>query len=215
MSASTLEGGARGLPIALMLLVAIATAVSGIEPFDRMTWLLEVAPVILGLTLLALTFSRFPLTALLYWLLFLHALVLIIGGHYTYARVPVGFTVQDLFELARNPYDRFGHFAQGFVPAILAREVLLRLTPLRRGGWLFVIVTSVCLAFSALYELIEWLVAVVAGDGSTDFLALQGDPWDTQWDMLTALIGAIAAQLALGRWHDRALSLMRGGGRRS
>ena len=192
-----------------MLLASAATVVSGIAPFDRMTWWLEVAPVIFGLAVLAVTVRQFPLTTLLYWLLFLHALVLVLGGHYTYARVPIGFTVQEMFDLARNPYDRFGHFAQGFVPAILAREILLRLSPVRRGGWLFVIVTSFCLAFSALYELIEWGVAVIAGDGSTDFLALQGDPWDTQWDMFIALIGAISAQLVLGRWHDRDLGALR------
>lgn len=202
-------GRRRVLPLVLMSLAAVATAVSGIAPFDRMTWWLEVSPVILGLAVLAGTIRRFPLTTLLYWLLFLHALVLVLGGHYTYARVPLGFTVQEIFDLARNPYDRFGHFAQGFVPAILAREILLRLSPLRRGGWLFVIVTSFCLAFSALYELIEWWVAVVAGDGSTDFLALQGDPWDTQWDMFIALIGAIIAQLVLGRLHDHNLAALR------
>lgn len=212
MSASTVQDGTRVLPLVLMLLVAVATVVSGIAPFDRMTWWLEVTPVIFGLAVLATTWRRFPLTTLLYWLLFLHALVLVLGGHYTYARVPIGFTIQDLFDLARNPYDRFGHFAQGFVPAILAREVLLRLSPLQRGAWLFAIVTSFCLAFSALYELIEWWVAVVAGDGSTDFLALQGDPWDTQWDMFIALIGAISALLALGRWHDHDLRALRGNG---
>jgi len=204
------EARPRVLPIALMLLAAVATIVSAISPYDRMTWWLEVTPVLLGFVILAATWRRFPLSTLLYVLLFLHALVLIVGGHYTYARVPIGFTIQELLDLARNPYDRFGHFAQGFVPAILAREVLLRCSPLRPGRWLFAIVTSFCLAFSALYELIEWWVAVVAGDGSTDFLALQGDPWDTQWDMFTALLGAIAAQLVLRRWHDRDLLAVKG-----
>jgi putative membrane protein len=192
-----------------MLLAAAALIVSGIDPYDRMTWWLEVTPVIIGLAILTATWRRFPLTTLLYLLLFLHALILVAGGHYTYARVPIGFTVQELFDLARNPYDRIGHFAQGFVPAVLAREVLLRLSPLRPGGWLFAIVASFCLAFSALYELIEWWVAVVAGDGSTDFLALQGDPWDTQWDMFCALVGAIAALIALRRWHDHDLEALR------
>jgi putative membrane protein len=146
------------------------------------------------------------LTNLLYGLLFLHAVLLVVGGHYTYARVPIGFSVQELLDLSRNPYDRFGHFAQGFVPAILVREIFLRFSPLSRGRWLFVVVTSVCLAFSALFELFEWFVAVVAGDGSTDYLALQGDPWDTQWDMFYALIGAMAAQWLLGRWHDRQIA---------
>jgi putative membrane protein len=199
----------RAVPLGLMLLAAAALLVSGVGPYDRMTWWLEVTPVILGLAILAATWRRFPLTTLLYFLLFLHALVLVAGGHYTYARVPIGFTVQELFDLARNPYDRFGHFAQGFVPAILAREVLLRCSPLRPGRWLFVISTSFCLAFSAFYELIEWWVAVVAGDGSTDFLALQGDPWDTQWDMFTALLGAMSALALLGRWHDHDLELLR------
>ncbi|HSG63839.1 MAG TPA: DUF2238 domain-containing protein, partial [Gammaproteobacteria bacterium] len=131
---------------------------------------------------------------------------LVVGGHYTYARVPIGFSVQELLDLTRNPYDRFGHFAQGFVPAILLREVFLRFSPLSRGAWLFAVVTSACLAFSALFELFEWLVAVVAGDGSTDYLALQGDPWDTQWDMFSALIGAVVAQWLLGRWHDREIA---------
>ena len=212
MSSTNVAGGGRILPVVLMLLAAVATVASGFEPYDRMTWWLEVSPVMVGLAVLAVTLRRFPLTTLLYWLLFLHALVLVVGGHYTYARVPIGFTVQEVFDLARNPYDRFGHFAQGFVPAILAREILVRLSPLQPGGWLFVIVTSFCLAFSALYELIEWWVAVVAGDGSTDFLALQGDPWDTQWDMFIALIGAISAQLALGRWHDRDLKALRSTG---
>lgn len=198
-------GNGRALPAALMAAAAAATIVSGIGPFDRMTWWLEVTPVLVGLAVLTATWRAFPLTTLVYVLLLLHALVLVIGGHYTYARVPLGNAVQEMLDLARNPYDRVGHFAQGFVPAMLAREVLLRLSPLERGGWLFAVVTSFCLAFSAFYELVEWWVAVVAGDGSTDFLALQGDPWDTQWDMLTALIGAMTSQVLLGRWHDRSL----------
>jgi putative membrane protein len=157
---------------------------------------------------LAATYRRFPLTTLVYGLLFLHAMLLIVGGHYTYARVPVGFFAQDLLDLARNPYDRFGHVAQGFVPAILVREILLRCSPLRRGGWLFLIVTSISLAFSASFELFEWAVAVTAGGGSTDYLALQGDPWDTQWDMLCALLGAVFALLLLSRWHDRSLRVL-------
>jgi putative membrane protein len=193
-------------PIALMAGAAAATALSGIGPFDRMTWWLEVAPVLIGLVALAATWRRCRLTNLLYGLLFLHAVLLVVGGHYTYARVPIGFSVQELLDLSRNPYDRFGHFAQGFVPAILVREIFLRFSPLSRGGWLFVVVTSVCLAFSALFELFEWLVAAVAGDGSTDYLALQGDPWDTQWDMFYALIGAMTAQWLLGRWHDRQIA---------
>jgi putative membrane protein len=165
----------------------------------------------MGFVALAATWWRFPLTDLLYGLLFLHALILVVGGHYTYARVPLGFAVQDLLDLARNPYDRLGHFAQGFIPAILAREILLRRSPLEPGRWLFTISVAFCLAFSAFYELIEWWVAVFAGDGSTDFLALQGDPWDTQWDMFSALIGAIVSLTLLGRWHDRQLEALRRG----
>jgi len=194
-----------------MALAILALAVSGIEPYDRLTWWLEVAPVLIGFVVLAATWRRFPLTDLLYALLFVHALILVVGGHYTYARVPLGDAVQGLLDLARNPYDRLGHFAQGFIPAILAREILLRRSPLEPGRWLFAISVAFCLAFSAFYELIEWWVAVVAGDGSTDFLALQGDPWDTQWDMFSALIGAIVSLTVLGRWHDRQLEALRRG----
>jgi len=162
--------------------------------------------VLIGAPILVATYRRFPLTPLLYRLLFLHALILIVGGHYTYARVPLGDWVRDLFDLGRNHYDRLGHFAQGFVPAILAREILLRTTPLRRGGWLFFLVTSVCLAFSAFYELIEWWAAIAGGEAAESFLGTQGDPWDTQWDMFLALCGALVAQIALARVHDAGLS---------
>ncbi|HEV8582453.1 MAG TPA: DUF2238 domain-containing protein [Thermoanaerobaculia bacterium] len=192
-------------PLILLLLAAAALAVSAIHPYDGVTWVLEVAPILIGAPILIATHRRFPLTPLLYRLLFLHALILMLGGHYTYARVPLGFWVRDLLGLARNHYDRLGHFAQGFVPAILAREVLLRRTPLRPGGWLFFLVTSVCLAFSATYEFIEWWSAVLGGSAATDFLGTQGDVWDTQWDMFLALIGAVAAQLLLSRVHDREL----------
>jgi putative membrane protein len=145
------------------------------------------------------------LTTLLCCLLAVHAVILMVGGHYTYAEVPLGFWVRDALGLARNHYDRLGHFAQGFVPAILAREILLRNTPLRRGGWLFFLVVCVCLAFSALYELIEWWTALISGEGATAFLGTQGDVWDTQWDMFLALVGALTAQLLLARVHDRQL----------
>ncbi len=190
----------------LLGLTAVALVVSGIGPHDRTTWWLEVFPVILGVPLLIAARQRFPLTPLLYVLLFIHALILILGGHYTYARVPLGFWVQDLFDLGRNHYDRLGHFAQGFVPAILAREILLRRTPLRPGGWLFFLVCSVCLAFSACYEFFEWWAAVIGGSAADDFLGTQGDVWDTQWDMFLALLGAITAQLFLARLHDRQLA---------
>lgn len=195
-------------PLALLALAALALAVSAVGPTDRLTWWMEVAPVLIGAPLLVATGKAFPLTALLYRLLFLHALILILGGHYTYAQVPLGFWLQDLLDFARNPYDRIGHLAQGFVPAILAREILLRRSPLAPGKWLFVLVTSVCLAFSAFYEMIEWWAAVLGGSAAEDFLGTQGDVWDTQWDMFLALVGAMAAQLLLARIHDRQLAAL-------
>jgi putative membrane protein len=196
---------ARREPIVLLAIGLMALVISGIGPQDRLTWWLEVTPVVIGVPLLVATWRRFPLTPLLYRLLLLHALILMLGGHYTYAEVPLGEWARDWFGFARNHYDRVGHLAQGFIPAILAREILLRKTPLRQGGWLFLLVTSVCLAFSAFYELIEWWSAVFLGGGATAFLGTQGDPWDTQWDMFLALIGAIVSQLLLGGLHDRQL----------
>jgi putative membrane protein len=195
----------RREPLALLVVALAALAVSGIGPKDRFTWLLEVAPVLIGAPLLVVTARRFPLTPLLYRLLFAHALILVLGGHYTYAEVPLGEWAKEAFGFARNHYDRLGHLAQGFVPAVLAREVLLRRTPLRRGGWLFTLVTSVCLAFSALYELIEWAAAITTGEAAAAFLGTQGDVWDTQWDMFLALSGALVAQALLARLHDRQL----------
>jgi putative membrane protein len=197
---------ARREPLVLLVLAGLALAVSGVGPKDRLTWLLEVGPVLIGAPVLVATARRFPLTPLLYRLLFLHALVLILGGHYTYAEVPLGEWAKEAFGLARNHYDRLGHLMQGFVPAILAREVLLRRSPLVRGGWLRLAVTSVCLAFSALYELIEWAAALATGDAATAFLGTQGDVWDTQWDMFLALCGALLAQALLSRLHDRQLA---------
>ena len=195
-------------PAILLGLVALALVVSGVAPYDRMTWWMEVAPVLIGAPILIATGRRFPLTPLLYRLLFAHALILILGGHYTYARVPLGEWARDLFDLARNPYDRLGHLTQGFVPAILARELLLRRSPLRRGGWLVLTVTSICLAFSAFYELTEWWAALLWGGSAEAFLGTQGDVWDTQWDMFLALCGALLAQAILARWHDRQLARM-------
>jgi putative membrane protein len=193
-------------PLVLLGLWVLALIASGITPYDRLTWWLEVAPVLIGAPLLIATARRFPLSKLLYRLLFLHGLILILGGHYTYSRVPLGFWLQDLLELSRNHYDRIGHLAQGFVPAILAREILLRRTSLQPGRWLFFLVTCVCLALSAFYELLEWWVAVL-GDAAADaFLAMQGDVWDTQWDMLLALIGCLSAQILLARPHDRSMA---------
>ena len=190
----------------LLAVVAVSLVVSGISPHDRTTWWLEVFPVLIAAPLLLATAARFPLTPLLYTLLAIHALILILGGHYTYAQVPLGFWVQEWLGLARNHYDRLGHFAQGFVPAILAREILLRTSPLQRGRWLFFLVTATCLAISACYEFIEWWAALAGGATADAFLGTQGDVWDTQWDMFLALIGAITAQLTLSRTHDRALA---------
>jgi len=191
--------------LALLVFVLVALIVSGLTPYDRLTWFLEVAPILIALPLLLASYRRFPLTRLLYWLIALHALILIVGGHYTYARVPLGTWMQDTFGFARNHYDRIGHLAQGFIPAMIAREILLRRSPLVRGKWLFFIVTSICLAISACYEFIEWWSALLSEEASQAFLGTQGDNWDTQWDMFLALIGAMSAQLSLARLQDRQL----------
>ena len=193
--------------IVLVVGVAVALAWSLLIAHDRLTWLLETVWVMAGLALAAWRWKRFPLTRLLCWLLAAHALVLIHGGAYTYAQTPAGFWLQDLLGTARNPWDRVGHFMQGFVPAILARELLLRLTPLRRGGWLVYLVLAACLSFSALFELIEWWAALAFGADADAFLATQGDVWDTQWDMFLCLLGAMASLLLLSRLHDRQLGL--------
>jgi len=189
--------------VAALGIIAFILLISGVHPHDRFTWFLEIAPVLIMVPILAVLWRRVPLTRLVTWLLVLHAIVLAVGGHYTYAEVPLGFWMQDWFAFTPNHYDRIGHLTQGFVPAILTRELLIRLVPIRRGGWLLLLTTAVCLAFSALYELIEWWTAVVSGDASTAFLGTQGDVWDTQWDMFLALVGALAAQVLLGRVHDR------------
>jgi putative membrane protein len=186
----------------------IGLVISGIGPKDRLTWWLEVAPVVIALALLAWTRERFPFTWLVYALVSVHAAILMLGGHYTYAEVPLGFWLQDVFDMSRNPYDRIGHFAQGFVPAIVAREILIRCTPLVRGGWLNFLVVATCLAVSASYEFLEWWTALIGGGEADAFLGTQGDVWDTQWDMFLATIGAIAALLTLSRIHDRALVAM-------
>ena len=196
------------LPLALAVVVLCALAVSGIAPYDRTTWWLEVLPAIAALVILAATRNRYPLTTLLYVLIALHCLVLIYGGAYTYARVPLGFWLQDLFGGERNPYDKIGHFMQGFVPAMIAREVLLR------GGYVsgkkMVAFLCVCvsLAVSAVYELIEWWAALLLGQGAEEFLGTQGYEWDTQSDMFLALLGACAALAALSRLHDRQLAAL-------
>ena len=193
----------RREPALLLIATIVALIVSRIGALEPSTWLLEIAPILIVAPILILTARRFPLTPLVYRLLFVHALILMVGGHYTYAKVPLGFWAQDAFGLARNHYDRLGHLAQGFVPAMLAREVLLRRSPLQRGKWLGFLVVCVCLALSATYELIEWLAAVLGGSAADAFLGTQGDVWDTQWDMFMALIGATSALVLLSRVHDR------------
>ena len=189
----------------LVALVLVVLVWSGVRPHDRFTWFMEVFPVLLGLPAVLLTHRRFPLTSLLWVLLAVHACILMLGGKYTYAEVPIGNWVRDTFGLARNHYDRVGHFAQGFVPAILAREILWSRSPLRGSRWLPFVVVSICLAFSACYEFLEWWTALVSGEGATAFLGTQGDPWDTQWDMFLALVGATTALLTLSAVHERQL----------
>ncbi|HGM5290022.1 DUF2238 domain-containing protein [Serratia ureilytica] len=189
--------------ITLLLLAALIH--SGISPYDRATWLMEVAPVLIVLPLLWLTHRRYPLTPLLYTLIFFHALILIFGGMYSYARVPLGFEVQQWLDLDRNPYDKLGHFFQGLVPALVAREILLRGGYVQGRKMLGFVVCCIALAISAVYELIEWWAALALGQGADEFLGTQGDPWDTQSDMFCALLGAIAGQWLFGGWQDRQL----------
>ena len=198
--------------IVLLVIGALALIVSGIGPAERMTWWLEVFPIFIAVPVLLATRRRFPLTRLLYWLILVHALILMLGGHYTYAKVPLGFWMEDWFGFTRNHYDRIGHFAQGFVPALVAREILLRRSPLERGKWLFFIVTSICLAVSACYEFVEWGAALAGGSSADAFLGTQGDVWDTQWDMFMALIGALTAQLVFARVQDRQIATIESAG---
>jgi putative membrane protein len=196
----------RKYSIFIWLLVFFSVFVwSAINPHDYFTWFLEVLPAVIGFILVLYTYRRFRLTDLLYWLILLHAVILMIGGHYTYAEVPLFNFIRDKFDLSRNHYDKVGHFAQGFIPAILAREILIRTSPLKPGKWLFFIVVCICLAASAVYELIEWWVAVASGTAADAFLGTQGYVWDTQSDMALALLGAIIALVFLGRYHDRQL----------
>jgi putative membrane protein len=178
---------------------------SGIRAYDRTTWVLEIFPILVVLPILFSTYRRFPLTNLLYCLIFAHALILMVGGTYTYARVPFGFYLEDVLHLGRNPYDKIGHLFQGLVPAVAAREILLRDQYVRRGKMLVFLVLSIVMAISATYELLEWASALVLGQGADDFLGTQGDPWDTQSDMFCALLGGSAALLLFSRWHNRQL----------
>ncbi len=195
----------------MMLLAAtlIALAVSGWRPYDRITWLLEVAPVLIAIPILIATRGSYPLTTLLYLLIFVHALVLILGGAYTYARVPLGTWVQQAFDLARNPYDKLGHFMQGFVPAMVAREILIRGDYARGRRMVAFLCICIALAISALYELVEWWAALALGQGADEFLGTQGDQWDTQSDMFMALIGAALALILLSGVHDRQLEALK------
>lgn len=190
----------------LTVFCLIALAISSLQPFDRTTWWLEVAPVLIALPILWATRRPFPLTPLLYACIGLHALVLIVGGTYSYARVPFGFELQSWLDLSRNPYDKIGHFAQGFVPALVAREILLRGGYVQGRKMLAFVVVCIVLAISASYELIEWAAALALGQGADEFLGTQGDPWDTQSDMGFALLGALVALLTLARWQDRQIA---------
>jgi len=202
-----------------VVLLAPVLGWSAVGPHDRFTWFLEVAPIFVGLPVVFAVQGRFRLSSFLLVLLWWHSVILIFGGHYTYARVPLGDWAMEWFGWTRNNYDKIGHFAQGFVPAILTREILLRTSPLGNRGdgrpslWLPFLCGSVCLAFSAFYELIEWWVAVATGGAADDFLGTQGYVWDTQSDMAWALGGATVALALLGRWHDRSLARLTSGAR--
>jgi len=191
--------------IALLVVVLVVLVWSGIQPADRFTWLMEVFPVLIAVPLLLATYRRFRFTPLVYTLMAIHACILMLGGKYTYAQVPLGFWMERSFGFARNHYDRIGHFAQGFVPALIGREILVRLSPLRGSRWLPFVVLAFCMAISAFYEFIEWWTALATGSAAEAFLGTQGDPWDTQWDMFLAFVGAISALVLLSRYHDKQL----------
>ncbi len=205
MSVLVRDAGLAGAA-AVLLVVLVVT---GIHPFDRLTWIMEVLPVMVVLPWLWLTYRRFPLTTVLYAGIFVHAIVLMVGGAYTYARVPLGFELQELLQLSRNPYDKIGHFLQGFVPALAVREILLRGRFVQGSRMLAFLVVCVVMAISATYELIEWAAALAMGQGAEEFLGTQGDPWDTQSDMFCALLGAIAALLLLSRLQDHQIRRLR------
>ncbi len=196
----------KRLQISLLLVLAVVALWSAMKPHDYFTWCLEVFPIAIALPILVVSHEKLPLTSLIYCLICVHAIVLLVGGHYTYAEVPIGDWAKETFHLSRNHYDRFGHFMQGFVPAMIGRELLLRTSPLKSGKWLVVILLLSCLGISAIYELIEWITAVTTGDSADAFLGTQGDVWDTQEDMATALIGAATALITLSRYHDRQLA---------
>ncbi len=185
--------------------LALVFVWSTTAPFDRLIWWLEVAPILIALPILVFTRNQLAFTRLAYVLMLIHAIILLVGGHYTYAEVPPFNWLRDTFELSRNHYDRLGHFAQGFIPAIITREILLKKSPLHAGRWLFFITSCICLSISAVYEFVEWWVAIYSESTANAFLGSQGDVWDTQWDMFIALLGSIAAQLFLAKMHDKQL----------
>lgn len=202
----TLISKPHTLPLALLALTVGVLIWSGIKPFDRVTWWMEVAPVLVAIPLLIATYRSFRLTSILYVLITIHCIILMVGGHYTYALVPLFDMIRDWLGTARNSYDGLGHFAQGFVPAMIGRELLIRTSALKSGKWLPVVIVLSCLGISALYELIEWGAAVAIGAGADDFLGTQNDPWDTQKDMALAGVGATLALLTLSSWHNRELA---------
>ncbi|MGV4276039.1 DUF2238 domain-containing protein [Citrobacter farmeri] len=198
-----------GLLTVAALILTLILIYTGLSAGEKITWLMEVTPVIIVVPLLLATAKRYPLTPLLYTLIFFHAIILMVGGMYTYAKVPIGFDVQDWLGLSRNPYDKLGHFFQGLVPALVAREILLRGKIVRGNKMLAFLVCCVALAISATYELIEWWAALAMGQGADDFLGTQGDPWDTQSDMFCALLGALTSVILLARIHCRQLNRYR------
>ena len=207
------EGALKTSNVPLTVLIVawlVGLVWSGWAPHDRITWWMEVAPCFIALVLLWHTRDSFVLTNMVYWLILIHGLILIVGGSYTYARVPLGFWMQEWFGFTRNNYDKIGHFAQGFIPAMVARELLIRKFAITRRGLVAFLSIAICLGFSAFYELIEWWSALIMGQGAEEFLGTQGDIWDTQSDMFFALIGAICALLLLSRWHDRQMAALSG-----
>lgn len=192
----------KPLLLALLAVWSVALLISGIQPYDRLTWIMEVMPAIVGAVVMGLSWRKFPLTTLLYVAILIHSLILMLGGHYTYARTPLGDWWKEWFGFSRNNYDRLGHLAQGFFPALITREILLRVSPLKVGGWLNFLTITVCMSISVVYEFIEWWAALLLGQGADEFLATQGDIWDTQWDMLLCTIGAIVAVVFVSRIHN-------------
>lgn len=188
-------------PKYLFIAVLVALGITGINPHDYFTWFLEVLPILIGIPILIATYSRFQFSDLVYTFMAIHALILMVGGHYTYAEVPLGYWLKELFHLTRNPYDRIGHFAQGFIPALISREILLRQSPLKPGKWIFFLTITCCMTVSVFYEFLEWAVAMATGEAADSFLGTQGDIWDTQWDMFMAFVGATVSLLLLSRIH--------------